>query len=189
MPASNGRKPGPRQAVLEALAVSLNALDGVFSTPQWGGRAYKLPGSGGRRDKPKLVAFVCPSDDGTVVTVSFKLDPARAEAVVERHEWIEPHSFRTLAPAGWLTARVRTARHVKALVPLLTECHGQLAPTPGTSPGAGRGSERRSDEATKGTNSTHRGHTPHLDAVMEEARARGWTPPADVAADDGWSNP
>ena len=65
------RASGPRRArLLEDLGAVLNALGGVFSTPQWGGRAYKLPRRGGARERPRLVAFVGPSRDGRAVTVS-----------------------------------------------------------------------------------------------------------------------
>ena len=48
--------------LLAEVAKVLNALPGVFSTPQWGGRAYKLP-RGGNSGKPKLLAHVTPVDD------------------------------------------------------------------------------------------------------------------------------
>ncbi len=141
----------------------LNGLGGVFSTPQWGGRAYKLPGPGGSRSKPKLLAHVTTSREGDAVTASFKLEKARAVEVVERYRWIEPHSFRTLAPAGWVTARVTTRRQVTTLAKLLPESralYGAAEPEPGRTgtadPVVGR-----------------------IDRVMRAARAEGWSPPAD----------
>jgi hypothetical protein len=84
--------------LLAELAVLLNGLPGVFSTPQWGGRAYKVPRGGS--GKPKLLAHVTPADGDDGVTVSFKLQPPEAATQVERHVWIAPHSFRTLAPCA-----------------------------------------------------------------------------------------
>lgn len=145
----------------------LNALGGVFSTPQWGGRAYKLPGPGGSRSKPRLLAHVTTSREGDAVTVSFKLEKARAVEVVERYGWIEPHSFRTLAPAGWVTARVSTRRQVMTLAKLLSESralYGAAEPEPDPEPG-------RSGTADPVVG--------RIDRVMQAARAEGWSPPAD----------
>ena len=92
-------------------------------------------------------------------------EKARAAAVVERYRWIEPPSFRTLAPAGWVTARVTTRRQVMTLAKLLPESRAlygaaELEPEPGrtgtTDPVVGR-----------------------IDRVMRAARAEGWSPPAD----------
>lgn len=162
--------------LLEDVGATLNALPGVFSTPQWGGRAYKLPGRGGRRDKPKLVAFVAPAEDGRAVTVSFKLDPRQAADALERHDWIEPHSFRTLAPSGWVTAILANRRQASTLRPLLAECHALLAP-----PEKGESPLIRREKGGR-----ERGETPHIDSVMEDARSRGWSPPAELADGDGW---
>ncbi len=143
----------------------LNGLGGVFSTPQWGGRAYKLPGPGGSRSKPKLLAFVGTSPEGDAMTVMFKLEKARAAEAVERYRWIEPHSFRTLAPAGWVTARVTTRRQVTTLAKLLPESralYGAAEPEP--KPGWSR-----TAEVVVG----------RIDRVMRAARAEGWSPPAD----------
>jgi hypothetical protein len=148
------------QVIHDELTSALQALPGVFSTPQWGGRAWKLPGPGGNRRKPKLVAHLVPSEDA--IGVSFKLERKRARDVVERHEWIEPHSFRTLAPSGWVSARVRTKRQAAVLVELLAESRA-LHPGAQETPAPRRGSA--SDPVTR-----------HLDQVMDQARARGWTP-------------
>ena len=80
----------------------LAALPGVFSSAQWGGRAYKLPGPNGSRSRPKLRAFVSPSRDGRAVGVSFKLPPARAANIIEMHNSMaDPlhfsHALRGLA--------------------------------------------------------------------------------------------
>ena len=103
------------QGLMDELATLLNELPGVFSTPQWGGRAYKV----GTTSRFKVLAHV-----GLTRTVSFKLTPPRASDVLDRHEWVQPHAFRTLAPAGWLTATITTRRQVTTLGSLLTESHG-----------------------------------------------------------------
>ncbi len=149
--------------LLASVSSILNELGGVFSAPQWGGRAYKLPGRGGSRSKPKLLAFVGTSREADAVTVMFKLEKARAAEVVERYRWIEPHSFRTLAPAGWVTARVTTRRQVTTLAKLLPESralYGAAEPEPAWS--------RNADPVVG-----------RIDRVMRAARAEGWSPPAD----------
>ncbi|MCH8153503.1 MAG: MmcQ/YjbR family DNA-binding protein [Planctomycetes bacterium] len=154
----------------EQLSAILNALPGVFSTPQWGGRAYKVPAKAGSRSKPKLLAFVTLPDSQDAVQVSFKLAPDRAAAMVQRHEWIAPHPFRTLAPAGWITARVSTKRRLTTLANLLKEScllytsveRAAAAPT------HSRPVDGRSDLIAR-----------HIDRVMRELRSEGWSPPSD----------
>ncbi len=148
--------------LLDELAVILNDLPAVFSTPQWGGRAYKV----GREGKAKVLAHVCLTKGGDAVTVSFKLAPERARDLIERHEWIAPHSFRTLAPAGWLTAQVTTKRQVGTLGRLLAESHG-LHPVPAENDASPRPRPAASETAR------------HIDRVMGEVSAEGWTPPSD----------
>ena len=154
--------PARLDEVRQDLMAALAALRGVFSTPQWGGRAWKLPGPGGNRKKPKLVAFVAPAGEGGAVAVSFKLARSRAQEVVKRHKWVSPHSFRTLAPSGWVTAEVSTKRQATALKKLLAESralHGDAeAPTEAPRTGGADPLARR------------------LDDVMAQARKRGWTP-------------
>jgi predicted DNA-binding protein (MmcQ/YjbR family) len=150
------------QMLLAELAAVLNGLPGVFSTPQWGGRAYKVPrrGSG----KPKLLAHVMPAEGEDAVTVSFKLPPPEAATEVERHDWIAPHSFRTLAPSGWVTAHVRTKRQLATLRRLLHESHGLhgvvTADDPSPEPGGG-------DESAR------------INRVLGEAANDGWSPQSD----------
>ncbi|MHC4082239.1 MAG: MmcQ/YjbR family DNA-binding protein [Planctomycetota bacterium] len=152
------------QMLLTGLSTLLNGLPGVFSTPQWGGRAYKVPrrGSG----KPKLLAHVTPVDDEAAVTVSFKLPPAEAVEQVERHDWIAPHSFRTLAPSGWLTARVSTKRQLASLSKLLEKSHGLHHTAGATSAGA---------EAAPGAPP----EVNRIDQVLGEAASEGWSPKSD----------
>ena len=107
--------------VQAALIAGFGELAGVFSTPQWGGRAYKLPGPNGNRKRPKLLAHVVTTRDGKAITVQFKLAAQRAADVVEQYEWITPHSFRTLAPSGWISARLTTKRQTTTVLRLLRE--------------------------------------------------------------------
>jgi hypothetical protein len=105
--------------IQDLIADALNALPGVFSTVQWGGRAYKV---GPRKPrKQKLLAHVFLSEKEDAVCVAFKLSMQRAAAVVEDFDWITPHSFRTLGGAGWVSAEVRSSTHVKVIERLLRE--------------------------------------------------------------------
>ncbi len=154
------------QGLLDDLAAVLNDLPSVFSTAQWGGRAYKV----GQPKKPKVLAHVCLSSSGDAVTVSFKLTPTRASDVLQQHEWIAPHSFRTLAPAGWLTATITMKRQVAAVGRLLTESHGLYKipdQTAGRKPAQtpGRAALTRNEAANR------------IDQVMGDLK--GWKPPAD----------
>jgi predicted DNA-binding protein (MmcQ/YjbR family) len=146
--------------LLAEVAKVLNGLPGVFSTPQWGGRAYKVPA--GSSGKPKLLAHVTPVEDEGGVTVSFKLPPAAAADQTERHNWIAPHSFRTLAPSGWVTAHVRTRRQLATLRKLLVESHAlhRTKAPPVKDPGAAPDAAR-------------------IDQVLRDAAPDGWTPRSD----------
>jgi hypothetical protein len=108
-------------ALQDSVAKSLNSMPGVFSTVQWGGRAYKMPRPGGSKRKPKLLTHVCITRAGDALSVDFKLERDRAKKVVAAHDWIEPHPFRTLAPSGWVSATVKTKTQAKALIKLLGE--------------------------------------------------------------------
>src|SRR6185295_20087643 len=63
---------------------------------------------------------------GDAVGVDFKLERKRAREVVDQFDWIEPHSFRTLAPSGWISAEVRTKAQCKVMAKLLAECRAQF---------------------------------------------------------------
>jgi hypothetical protein len=156
--------PSPEIGLLGEVAAVLNALPGVFSTVQWGGRAYKVPGPGGG-SRARLLAFVSAAEPGSSLHVSFKLEPARAREVVERHGWIEPHSFRTLAPSGWLTARPRTRRQLATLADLLRESRALYPPA--AQPEAPAAAPRGDRTAAR------------IDEVMRDLRAGGWSPPPD----------
>ncbi len=150
--------------LLDQLAAVLNAMPNVSSTPQWGGRAYKVAST--PAGKVKMLAFVALNREGDAIQVSFKLRPPEAEDVLERWDWIEPHSFRTLAPSGWLTATVSTKRHVGPLKKLLTQSHAMYGTKSAEPPPTGR-STSESSEAR------------HIQRVMDEARDGGWTPKSD----------
>jgi hypothetical protein len=114
--------PPPPTEFLDRIATTLGGLPGVFSTPQWGGRAYKVAiGS-----KPKLLAHVMPAKDGAGVTVEFKLPKDRARDAIEQYAWLNPHGFRTLAPAGWVEAKVSRKRQLGPLRKLLEESRSLL---------------------------------------------------------------
>lgn len=108
-------------AILEDLAVTLNGLNGVFSTSQWGGRAYKMPGPNGNMDKPKLLAFLLVNKDQASINVAFKLSKLRSVEVVQSYDWIAPHSVSTLAPAGWVVTTIANKRQTAILKKLLAE--------------------------------------------------------------------
>ena len=155
-------------AIFAELNDALLALPGVFSTAQWGGRAYKLPRGGSASAKPKLLAFMLLADEGEAVSVSFKLPPERAAALVERHAWLAPHSFRTLAPSGWVSATITNKRTAGPLLHLVTESRS-LYPTEIIEP--------ISTPAKTGSDPVAR----HIDVVMREAVESGWTPPGSEA--------
>ncbi len=155
------------QAILGDLSSRLNSLPGVFSTPQWGGRAYKVPGPNGNPKKPKLVAFVAMNEAGGAIGVQFKLTRPRAEQVIDDHDWISPHSFRTLAPAGWVSAKVTGKRQLNVLAGLLAESRA-LYPTV-------EKTKANPTERSAGSDDVSR----RIDQVMGEMQAEGWCPRGD----------
>lgn len=164
--------------LLREIGAFLGGLPEVFSAAQWGGRAFKLPGPGGNVRKPKLLAFVSSETDEDWVGVSFKLPPDRAAWAVEKYAWLEPHSFRTLAPSGWVHAEVTTRRQIGPLKRLLAESRalypqGEEPPVVETTRGGGVG-------GAGGSSATAR----RIDQVMAEAIKEGWSPPP--AEDDGF---
>lgn len=163
--------------LLSGIAAILNGLPDVFSTAQWGGRAYKLPGPDGSTKKPKLLAFVSVSADNEgddeCVSVVFKLPKERSDAVTERFDWIGPFNFGNWKRSGWIAARLTDGRQLRAMKRLLGECR-ELFPTRKTPerrrrrPGPGREDGPRST----GTHPVVR----RIDRVMAEARKEGWRP-------------
>ncbi len=157
--------------ILDTLAAVLAGMDGVFSTPQWGGRAYKVGRPDGAhrkgKGKGKIVAFMALDGAGKAVQVSFKIPPTDAQTACERYDWIEPHSFRTLAPSGWLTATVATKRRVGTLTSFLKQSHamhGVRVATPSEPAGWSRAAD---DDASR------------IDRVMGQVRDDGWSPRSD----------
>ncbi len=157
------------EQLLDQLAAVLNGLPNVSSTPQWGGRAYKVAST--PAGKVKMLAFVAINGEGDAVHVSFKLRPPEAENHVERHDWIEPHSFRTLAPSGWLTATVSTKRQIGPLKKLLTQSHALYATSSAEPPQTGG--------STSGGSTSGSSEVRHIQRVMDEVRDGGWTPKSD----------
>ncbi|MCP3903641.1 MAG: MmcQ/YjbR family DNA-binding protein [Planctomycetes bacterium] len=157
--------------LLEGLNGRLEELPGVFSTAQWGGRAYKV----GNPKKPKLVAHVVVDRDGRAITVAFKLPKERAEDAVDRHEWVEPSSFGSLGRSGWVSAKLTRKRDLTVLAKLLAESRALYpvtnAPPPTTPAHSGAGA---------GSNAIAR----RIDRVMGEIRPDGWEPDAG-GFDDG----
>ena len=148
--------------LLEGLNGRLEELPGVFSTAQWGGRAYKV----GNPKKPKLVAHVVVDRDERAITVAFKLPKERAEDAADRHEWIEPSSFGSLGRSGWVSAKLTRKRDLTVLAKLLAESRAQYPatktePAIETQPPAG---------AASGAIARR------IDRVMGEALPDGWAP-------------
>ncbi len=156
--------------LLNEIGKSLNRLPGVFSTAQWGGRAYKLPNEKNDRRKAKLLAFVLLSKDDRAVSVSFKLEPTIAADAVDRYGWVEPHSFRTLAPSGWISATISTKRQLKPLALLLKESRS-LYPLEKEMPSTPVPSDGKA-----GSNPVAR----RIDRVMAEFEREGWSPSEDA---------
>jgi hypothetical protein len=161
--------------LLGEIGSSLGELPDVFSTAQWGGRAYKVPGPGGSRNRPKLLAFVCLTRDEKAVSVSFKLPKDRAAAAVDRHAWIEPHDFGSLARSGWVAARLTTRRQWQSLRPLI-QASRQLYPRTEPEPETEAESRR---PARQGSDSSRSHEARRIDRVMREAADAGWSPGED----------
>lgn len=161
--------------IQQRISESLNALPGVFSTVQWGGRAYKA----GTPKKFKLLAHVYLTRDEDALCVDFKLTKQRAAAVVDDHDWITPHSFRTLAGAGWVSAEVRMKSQVKVVEGLLRESRAlyPVEEASKTPPGAGAGARRRK----RGPDAEAEIVVRRLSAIVAAKRAEGWRP---AQADD-----
>lgn len=165
-----------------SISRTLNALPGVFSTVQWGGRAYKLPGPGGNMKKPRLLAHVWLTKSGDAVGVDFKLEKSRADAVVEQYIWIERHSFRTLAPSGWVTARISANSQCKVVEQLLRESRSLYPAGDGDrDAGSHAGSQTAARNRKRETGAAISAVDRRIDAVLREKKAQGWKP---AQADD-----
>lgn len=148
----------------------LNDLPDVFSTPQWGGRAYKLPGPNGSLKKPKLLAFVVMTRDQDAVSVVFKLPKSLSDETPQRFGWIEPFNFGNWKNAGWINARITDGRQLRTLKRLLKECRALFPdqiPQPETASGAA--SHMTSDSVAS-----------RIDRVVTKAIAEGWSPPDEM---------
>ena len=167
--------------IQKSLAKALNAMPGVFSTVQWGGRAYKLPGPGSRgMKKPVLLTHVCLNKAEDAVCLGFRLEKPRARAVTRQHPWIKPNSFGTLKNTGWVETEIRTKADCKVIIALLRESR-TLHPIPEPA------------KATKAKASRSRGRKPdavddadarRIDSVLQRKRAEGWRPAQRDAFDD-----
>ncbi len=151
----------------------LNDLPDVFSTPQWGGRAYKLPGLNGSLKKPKLLAFVVMTRDKEAVSVVFKLPKSLSDEIMQRFDWIEAFSFGNWKNAGWIDARLTDGRQLRTLKRLLKECRG-LFPDQKNQPETQTGvaSPASSDSVAR-----------RIDRVVKKAIADGWSLPDEMDGD------
>ncbi len=151
-------------SLIDEVGRMLNALPDVFSTVQWGGRAYKVA-LAANRAKFKLLAHVSAPETGRGVNVEFKLPPAEARQAIDRFAWVRPHGFRTLAPAGWVHASITQRRQVSALKRLLDSSRAQFPSL--------------SSEVEPSTTEAVARQTGSLDRTLRLLRADGWRPRAD----------
>ena len=159
----------PVNELLGSIGKVLNGLPDVFSTAQWGGRAYKLPGANGSLKKPRLVAYVAVTKDESAVAVVFKLPKEASAEATRRFEWIGPFKFGSWEKSGWVEARVSDGRQVRTLARLLRECRAMFPAM-----------ETSSLDELRGRTSAGAPSNPvvkRIDRVMAEAKAGGWKPP------------
>lgn len=163
-----------------SLAAALNALPGVFSTVQWGGRAYKLPGPGSRgMKKPALLTHVCLNKAGDAVCLGFRLEKSRAKAIVKQYKWIKPHSFSTLKNTGWLETQVTTKAECRVVIALLRESRA-LHLMPHGDDSEGRATRKKTARRGKPQSSGKDNVVARrLDAVLRQKREEGWRPDRD----------
>lgn len=158
----------PRAAtILESIAEIFAEIPDVFSTPQWGGRVYKIPGPNGNRKKPKMIAHVVLTKDKDAVEVGFKLSVPAAAAACEKYAWIEPSTFGSFGKNGWVGATLTQKRQVRSLKPLLIasrDLHPKQPVIDDAPP------KKRSQGGTAAR---------RVDQVMDEAAAEGWAPSND----------
>lgn len=152
--------------LLGDIASILNGLPEVFSTPQWGGRAYKLPGPDGSLRKPKLLAFVSLTKEKDAVSVVFKLPLELSARSIERFDWIGPFEFGNWKKSGWIAARLKDRRRLRTLSRLLKESRSlfPIREKPPTS--------RKRAASSSSSNPVLR----RIDRVMAEAKEEGWEP-------------
>jgi hypothetical protein len=161
--------------IQESLAAALNAMPDVFSTVQWGGRAYKLPRPGSRgRKKPVLLTHIVIPKTRDAVHLGFRLPVPRAKAVVKQHRFIRPSTFGTLGKSGWLEMALTTKSQCKVVIALLKESRG-LHPVSqaDAAPAAPKSARRRKRGSDAGGDD---GITNRMDAVLRRKREEGWKP-------------
>jgi len=158
--------------LLKPVGEIVSGLPGVFSTAQWGGRAYKLPGVRGDRKKPRLLAHVTFERDRGAVHVEFKLPKDRADALVSKYDWVNRHSFATLARSGWVAAEVTSARQLGMLGRWLAESRA-LHPD--------------SADREQGAKDEAEGISPkvRIQRIIARAAETGWRPAIDCEEFDG----
>jgi hypothetical protein len=161
------------EGILESLASALNAMPDVFSTPQWGGRAYKLPGPGSRgKRKPVLLTHVTIPKQRDCVRLGFRLDLQRARAVVKQHTFIKPSTFGTLGKNGWLETAITTKAQCRIVIDLLKESR---ALHPVSEPAATRGTRSSTPTRKKSAGAQGNAEAMRIDAVLRRKRDEGWT--------------
>ncbi len=133
----------------------LESFDGVWSSPQWGGRAYKI----GPQRKPKLFAFVY-EDKGRCM-VEFKLPPEAAGQAVQRYRWVVRHPWSNLRRSGWVQVTFQRSAQLGPLGKLLTQTRQLFAST--STPV--RDKPRARDPVAA-----------RIESVMRQARQRGLRP-------------
>ena len=166
--------------IQELLAKALNAMPGVFSTVQWGGRAYKLPGPGTRgKKKPVLLTHVCMNKAGDAVCLGFRLEKPRAKAVIRQYDWINVNSFGSLGRNGWVEMAITTKAQCKVTIALLRESR-MLHPMPEET-AKQESKARRGKRAAGGDDDVEdQGVARRIDAVVRRKRDEGWRPDRDA---------
>lgn len=193
--AMDKRDPRLRQSMAE---IAL-ALPGVFEATQWGGWVYKVVGRDGTKktsSKSGGAKMLCYVVDGKNHGwhCQFKLpgrsEDGRAHEVVQKTAWVEVHPWKTLGPSGWVVARPRTKPQLKKLAALLAESRALLPSyeTAGDAVEADREPADTANEVTaaRGSSASSSNVSRRLDAVMREAREKGWrhTDPDAAAFDE-----
>ena len=127
MPPTNTSK------LLNELNEYLLAFKQVFSSIQWGGKAYKLPDIKGNKSKPKLFVFTQIDEKNNALIADFKLPLEVAANAVEKHAHLTPSPFSNWAKTGWVSARFTTTRQLTSTKPLFKISYDNL-PKPSISP-------------------------------------------------------
>ena len=169
----------PVEAILESLAAALNAMPDVFSTPQWGGRAYKLPGPGSRgTKKPVLLTHVSIPKERDSVRLGFRLDVPHAKTVVKQHKFIKPSTFGTLGKCGWLETALKTNAQCRIVIGLLKESRA-LHPVSDAAAVKVESKPARNSKRGAVASGEDDGVAKRLDAVLRRKREEGWSPQDD----------